>query len=183
MAAPLASTVNTDRITRRSRRAFLQGGATAGAIALAGCLGGTRPASGTGLSLQSLEVGGSPGGTVHLRREGTVSLLDFFATWCTPCKPQMAELRQVRSTFDESSLHQVSITSESDRDAIRSFWTEYEGTWPVVLDTDLEANQRYDVTGIPTMVLIDEDGTEHWRHTGLAAAETVIEEVRAVREA
>lgn len=175
--------MNTDRTTHRTRRAFLRGGAAAGVVALAGCLGGTRQPPGTGLSLQTLEVGGSPGGTVHLRREGVVSLLDFFATWCTPCKPQMAELRQVRSTFDESTLHLVSITAESDRDAIRDFWTEYEGTWPVAVDEDLEANQRYDVTGIPTMVLVDEEGTEHWRHTGLAAAESVIEEVRAAREA
>jgi thiol-disulfide isomerase/thioredoxin len=157
------------------RRTFLGAAVSAGFVGSAGCLGvGGGDAGnegGDGEGLERLDVAGSPGGTVQPLPAGEVALLDFWATWCAPCKPQMAELREIRERYPD--VHMVSITNEDDREAIREFWREYEGTWSVAIDPEVRTNDRFDVTRIPTLLVFDADGTEVWRHVGLAAAEDI----------
>lgn len=163
-----------------ARRDVLAAGAALVAGGSAGCLGAVADGDDREvIRLRSLEVGGSPGGEIPLRPPGKVALLDFFATWCTPCRPQMANLREVRAEFPAEDLSMVSITGESDEAAIRDFWREYEGTWPVVLDEDGEATREYEVSGIPTLVLLSPDGEQRWRHRGLASAEELKAETEA----
>jgi len=190
-----------DESPERTRRAVLErsaavavGLATAGS--LAGCSGrGGTAASGTddesdnggetatptptGLQLETLDVGGSPGEGMVVKPAGEPALLDFFATWCAPCKPQMEELRTVQSQHPD--LHMMSMSQENDADLIRDFWVEYEGTWPVAQDTQLKAFQEYDVTRIPTMIVLDAEGSEVWRHSGLSPAEDIVEQIETAR--
>lgn len=138
--------------------------------------------AGDGLVLPSLDVGGSPGGLVELRPAGRVVLLNFFATWCPPCDPEMDNLRAVRNEFDPSELFVVSITQESDEAAVETFWEENRGTWPVVTDSGARAMRRYDVTTIPTIVALAPDGTEVERHTGLVGEDDLVAAVEAARD-
>lgn len=163
-----------------SRRTLLRTGGTAVLAGLAGCSSVLGGGSGddSDLRLDTIDVAGSPGGPIQVHPSNEVALLDFWATWCAPCKPQMAELRKLRQTFPD--LHMLSITNESDIDAIKTFWRTYEGTWPVATDPDLKTNERFGVRRIPTLIVLDGSGSERWRHVGLAAAETV---ANALREA
>jgi len=190
----------------RTRRAVLSGVA-AGLASTAGCAGrGPSPDRATGrdtdeagtptatttaaattaasgpLRLSAIDVGGSPGGEVSLRPPGKAVLLDFFATWCEPCKPEMENLGAVRSRFEESELAMVSITQEVDTEAIKTFWRTYDGTWPVVTDPELRAGQKYQVTNLPTIIVLAPDGTETFRHTGLAGEERLVSGVRPAIE-
>jgi thiol-disulfide isomerase/thioredoxin len=157
---------------RLGRRRFLALGAGSGVTALTGCFGGRSE----GLEVDTLSVAGSPGETVRVQPPGNVAVLDFFATWCAPCKPQMAHLRRVRQRFG-SDVFLLSITSERDRDAVRSFWREHDGTWPVALDPELRVSERYGAHRLPTLLVVGPDGSERWRHVGLASDERIAAEV------
>lgn len=171
-------------MTNLSRRAYLAGALSA--ASLSGCLDalpgrGTQTATeGGGPTVETLAVSNLPAETIPTRPAGEPALVDFFGTWCPPCKPQMSELRSVHDQFPD--LHMVSITQETDEDAIKQFWREYDGTWPVASDPKLQAFQHYDANGVPTKVLVDSDGNVQWRHNGLAAADTIVAEVEAVLE-
>lgn len=171
----IPSGTRSERAT--ARRELLGSAGAVASTALSGCLG--QLLGGDAIELESLDVGGSPGGEVPVRRPGTASLVDFFATWCSPCVPQMDVLRTVRDRFDDDELHLVSITNERDREAVRAFWVEHDGTWPVLLDPDAEATQSYEVRVLPTLVLLDPDGDVAWRHQGLAGEDELREQVAA----
>jgi thiol-disulfide isomerase/thioredoxin len=157
-----------------SRRAVLL---AAGAAATSpGCLGDDGSAD--GLRFSALDAAGSDGGTVPERPPGEPALLDFFATWCPPCRPQMDELARVHEA--RPSFHLVSISWEDDPDAIRAFWRDHDGQWPVVRDPNLAAAEAHGVDRLPTKVLLDGDGDERWRHVGLATAEQILEAIAAV---
>jgi thiol-disulfide isomerase/thioredoxin len=131
------------------------------------------------LRLPSLTAPGSPGGPLTVLPPGKVVLLDFFATWCPPCETEMPNLRAVRSRFDRTDVFLVSLTQESDERAVKRFWEEHRATWPVVVDPTLTATQRFDVTGLPTIVVLAADGTETFRHVGLSGTERLVSAVEA----
>jgi|APHM01.1.fsa_nt_gi Thiol-disulfide isomerase and thioredoxins len=166
----------------RTRRQLLAGLGTAGGAAVAGCtsfLPGVGGGADGQFALSTLDVGGSDGSTIPHRPAGEPALLDFFATWCPPCRPQMAELRAIDDRF--SNLHMISISWEESASAIKGFWQELDGTWPVAQDTDLKIAQAYGVVGrLPTKILLDRTGEEQWRHTGLSGAASIAEKVTQV---
>ncbi|MFB6101674.1 MAG: TlpA family protein disulfide reductase [Haloplanus sp.] len=153
----------------RQRRLLLGALGTAMSIGFAGCTNrpssdapssnGSPTSANQPLRLPSVVTRGDlPDGEVRLKAPGTVTLLNFFATWCKPCQREMPDFRKLRAEYDADALHMVSITPEVDETLIRTFWTEYEGTWPVVTDPALKATDRWNANSYPTNLVFDADG-------------------------
>ncbi|MFC6991339.1 TlpA family protein disulfide reductase [Haladaptatus sp. GCM10025707] len=158
-----------------TRRRFLATAGLATVGALAGCTGGSREAA---LTLDTLAVGSLDGGPLRVQPTDRPVLLDFFATWCAPCKPQMSDLAEIRSRYGPDRLHMLSITWERDAEVVRAFWEEYGGTWPTALDPDVQTGEHYGVSNLPTLLVFTADGEEVWRHVGLASLQAIDDAVR-----
>ncbi|GEM_PF-3358645 len=99
---------------------------------------------------------------------GKVVLLDFFATWCGPCRDEMPHLKDVQEEFSEE-LVVISISVDPDYDTIerlKQFRQDYDITWILARDT-ADVHVQYNISAIPTIYLIDQEGYVRLHHIGL----------------
>jgi thiol-disulfide isomerase/thioredoxin len=121
---------------------------------LTGCRGGLGTAP--DISVESLKETGKRLSLKDLR--GKVVLLDFWATWCGPCREVMPDIQQLYDKYHEKGLEVLAISDE-ERSVVEQFESRSGYTYPHFLDTTGEANSAFHVDTIPRTVLIARDGT------------------------
>ncbi len=91
--------------------------------------------------------------------KGKVILLNFWATWCSPCKEEMPHMEALYQQFKEKNfvLLAISVDYEGIK-PIKEFINKYQYTFPVLLDPKCETLDLFEVKGIPTTFLIDKKG-------------------------
>lgn len=89
---------------------------------------------------------------------GRVVLLDFWATWCGPCRIVMPRLTQLQARHGAEGLTVVGLSSE-DVDPVESFVRKLPPRYAVGVDPDAETARRYGVMSLPTVVVVDWQGT------------------------
>ena len=97
---------------------------------------------------------------------GKVVLLNFWATWCGPCKEEMPSLARLQSHFDSEHVRIVTITTDLYPQGIKQFLEHLGINLPVLFDEDQEVSRRFTVRGLPTTVLIGRDGQAIGRAVG-----------------
>lgn len=104
--------------------------------------------------------GGTAGGqTVSLAGlRGRVVVLNFWATWCQECRPEMPAFEQLHRDFTAQGLTVLGINVREGRRAIQSYARELGLTFPLVLDSNGKIRESYGVIGLPTTFLIGRDG-------------------------
>jgi thiol-disulfide isomerase/thioredoxin len=137
------------------------------------------PAPGDGGDDDAVELapdfsyGAVNGGTVSLSgNRGKVVIVDFMATWCQPCKDQIANLKSLQGAY-QSDLVIISLNVDqqlSDRELLE--YRNLQGAeWGFATDRDgVSLEQEYSVTSIPTIVIIDREGRIALRNVGLMSA-------------
>ena len=89
---------------------------------------------------------------------GRVVLLNFWATWCLECRPEMPEFERLHREFGPRGLTVLAINAREGTAAVRAYAKELGLTFPLVLDPSGEIGKLYGVIGIPTTFLIGRDG-------------------------
>jgi peroxiredoxin len=102
---------------------------------------------------------------------GQPVMLNFWATWCAPCRQEMPELVAAYQEHLDQELVILGINAQESGEQARKFVDQYQMTFPVVLDSRGEVQQLYQVRGLPTTVFIDRDGRIAARHAGLLTRE------------
>ncbi|MEM7539520.1 MAG: redoxin domain-containing protein [Chloroflexota bacterium] len=88
--------------------------------------------------------------------EGTPVVLNFWATWCGPCRAEMPDLVEQYEHNDELVI--LAINTQEELKRVQPFVDEFQMSMPVVLDKDGEIKDMYGVRGMPTSVFIGKDG-------------------------
>lgn len=90
--------------------------------------------------------------------KGKFVLLDFWSTWCVPCEMEIKNIKKAREMFDEDKLAIIGVAWETDSATVIKFAEEHEKNWIITLDYDHSIIEKYAVTGIPHLFLIDKEG-------------------------
>ena len=103
---------------------------------------------------------------------GKVVYLDFWASWCGPCKLSFPFMESLRNRYGAQGLVVLTVNVDHDRAAAERFLHETGSTLPVIYDPQGVLAARYKVAGMPTTVLIGRDGGQRQVHRGFFPAKT-----------
>jgi thiol-disulfide isomerase/thioredoxin len=111
--------------------------------------------------------------------QGKVVLLDFWATWCGPCRAALPHMRDIARKFQDQPLVIVSVSLDDDEKKWREFVEKNEMTWPQYLDGGFDGPiaKLFDVHAIPHTFTIDSDGVLQDEHIGDASLEGKIKKL------
>lgn len=91
--------------------------------------------------------------------EGKRVMLNFWATWCGPCREEMPHMQKAYEQHSDAAIIAVNMTDQDYGKArVQSFVEEYRLTFPVVLDEAGDVAKLYGVIAVPTTIFIDEQG-------------------------
>jgi thiol-disulfide isomerase/thioredoxin len=91
--------------------------------------------------------------------KGKKIYLNFWATWCPPCKAEMPDIEKLYQETKNSDLVILTINLGEDKQTVKSFMDENKYSFNVLLDSDQEVAIKYNIVSIPTSFFIDEKGT------------------------
>jgi len=98
---------------------------------------------------------------------GKVVLLDFWGSWCPPCRESVPIMAGLHKKFQGRDFELVGISSDADEETLRSFTSANHMTWPEFLDTDGQISGLFEVKGFPSYVILGRGGTIEYRQLGL----------------
>lgn len=107
------------------------------------------------------------GKTIKLSRyRGKVVYLDFWASWCEPCRKSFPVMRKLQRKYKSKGLRVVTINLDKDRKEVRRFLREFRANFPIALDPKGKIARRYGVKAMPSSYLIDRKGRIRHVHLG-----------------
>jgi thiol-disulfide isomerase/thioredoxin len=89
---------------------------------------------------------------------GKVVFLNFWATWCGPCRFEMPSMERLYQQLNAKGFEIVAVNLQEDRKSVQAFVDEYGLTFSVLLDTTGRVGATYGARSIPTTYLVDRDG-------------------------
>jgi peroxiredoxin len=97
---------------------------------------------------------------------GKVVILNFWATWCPPCRYEMPSMERARKKIEGENMVILAVDVGEDEDTIFSFIANYEVHFPLLMDQEAKTIKSYPVIGLPTTYIIDPQGNVTHRVVG-----------------
>ena len=108
---------------------------------------------------------------------GKVVYLDFWASWCAPCRVSFPEMIQLKEDLADQPFEVIAVTVDEKPSDAERFLRRYDVTYPILHDKEGRSAASYTLPGMPTSFVIDGNGKIQLRHTGFKPGD-----MEAIRE-
>jgi peroxiredoxin len=142
-----------------------------GVLMLTGIMAVTAPTTGAAAELNSpapdFTLKSLDGTNLKLSEmTGNVVLINFWASWCGPCREEMPLLNALHSKYEALGFTVLGVNVEEDVNGAKSFLNDFPVDFPILLDNANEVSKQYKVIAMPTTVVVDRDGNMRFLHQG-----------------
>jgi peroxiredoxin len=121
----------------------------------------------TGSPAPQFTLGAKSGQTVSLAQyKGQVVMLNFWASWCGPCRQEMPLLESIYKKYNKLGFTMIGVNVEPDSNAANEWLKATPVSFPILYDKDSKVSKMYDVAGMPSTVIIDRTGKVRVLHRG-----------------
>jgi cytochrome c biogenesis protein CcmG, thiol:disulfide interchange protein DsbE len=102
---------------------------------------------------------------------GRVVYLDFWASWCTPCRQSFPWMQRMKDAYEQQGLSVIAVNLDRHRKDADRFLVKFHPNFDVKFDPDGQMAERFKVQGMPTSVIIDRHGVQRQIHIGFLPAD------------
>ena len=102
-------------------------------------------------------------------QRGRVVMVNFWATWCAPCRQEMPHLSRLYEKYRGAGFMLFGVNVDEDKDKAAEVVAKLGVTFPILLDTEKTVSKLYDVSTMPSTMIIDRDGKVRYVHRGYLA--------------
>lgn len=99
---------------------------------------------------------------------GKVVLLDFWATWCVPCRAEIPHFVELQQKYGDRGLQIIGVSMDDSADPVGPFYQQFHMNYPVVMGTAKTGEAYGGVLGLPIAILIDRNGLIRLKKIGAA---------------
>ncbi|NNC77585.1 MAG: TlpA family protein disulfide reductase [Woeseiaceae bacterium] len=121
----------------------------------------------TGLPAPDFALKSSTGNNLRLSEfRGDVVMINFWATWCGPCRQEMPLLDELYSRYERVGFNLLGVNIDDDSNRAMNMIRELGVNFPVLFDAQKEVSKLYDVDAMPVTILVDREGKVRYVHQG-----------------
>jgi peroxiredoxin len=107
------------------------------------------------------------GGNLRLEEyRGQVVLINFWASWCGPCRQEMPLLDRLHHRYEDTGFAVLGINVEGDSDSAQEIVDKTKVTFPILIDDGQKVSELYSLEAMPSTVVVDRDGVIRYIHLG-----------------
>jgi peroxiredoxin len=99
-------------------------------------------------------------------QRGDVVLINFWASWCGPCRQEMPELEAIYKKYQSLGFTIYGINIDKERESADKVLNSEKLTFPILFDTENTISELYQVDAMPSTVIVDRSGTVRFLHRG-----------------
>jgi len=110
--------------------------------------------------------------------EGKVVLVDFWATWCTPCREEIPQFVEWQKKYGDQGFQVIGISMDDAQQPVRDFYGEFKLNYPVVMGDEKTAEAYGGVLGLPINFLVGKDGRILKKYVGMTNLPALEQEIK-----
>lgn len=99
-------------------------------------------------------------------QRGNVVLVNFWASWCGPCREELPKMEKLQQDYEDLGFTILAVNVDEDSNKANILLDDIKITYPVLFDPTAKVSKLYDVSAMPTTVIIDRDGKQRLLHKG-----------------